>query len=484
MPMDFENLDLVAWRVEQGIPDTNNPLLEPEMPWDAGGVFAHGTVLKDPIDNLWKAWQISASLATPFRPGTWRENRRITYLESSDGTTWYRPDLTLFPWQDHEHTNIIMDIWSSYASVNIDTSRNLPYEMFAFRDPGYPGASGEIPGLPLKEGVSKHSYGLYRYQSEDGKKWTPVEGPIDLQTEDSCYIYRNEDKTYTAYHKTEIPAFPGGLAPYDIGDGGVRLITHRTSEDGSKWSDPPRLVMTPDWRDPSDTQFMEICPTKIAGGYVATATVYHNHTQHIDLQLAASRDGINWWRPQRKAALPNPPLGEYGGGMIWPMRKPILDEDKMHVYYSGVESIHGDMYNTEKSGPRNLKAQGEIINRQSSSLPDYGALCRATWNSDRLWALLSAMGGPYPGTATTHKQKLGGKSIFVNTVTIKEGELRLELLDESGEVITGFSENDCIPIQGDHKRIQVKWTERPIPDNAVKIRFILKRALLYGFEAN
>ncbi|SVE54512.1 uncharacterized protein METZ01_LOCUS507366, partial [marine metagenome] len=130
MPTDFENLNLVAWRVEQGIPDTNNPLLEPEMPWDAGGVFAHGTVLKDPIDNLWKAWQISASLATPFRPGTWRENRRITYLESSDGTTWYRPDLTLFPWQDHEHTNIIMDIWSSYASVNIDTSRNLPYEMF------------------------------------------------------------------------------------------------------------------------------------------------------------------------------------------------------------------------------------------------------------------------------------------------------------------------------------------------------------------
>tara|TARA_Y100001960_G_scaffold109822_1_gene117708 strand:- start:490 stop:774 length:285 start_codon:yes stop_codon:yes gene_type:complete len=94
------------------------------------------------------------------------------------------------------------------------------------------------------------------------------------------------------------------------------------------------------------------------------------------------------------------------------------------------------------------------------------------------------MGGPYPGTATTHKQKLGGKSIFVNTLTIKEGELRLELLDESGKIITGFSENECIPIQGDHKRIKVKWTERPIPDNAVKIRFILKRALLYGFETN
>ncbi len=151
MPLDFENVDLVAWRVEQGIPDANNTLLEPEIPVDEGGVVAHVTVLKDTIHNLWKAWQISASLATPFRPGTWRENRRITYLESSDGTTWQRPDLTLFPWSGYEHTNIILDIWSSYASDNNDTSRDLPYEMFVFRNPEYPGASGEIPGLPLKK---------------------------------------------------------------------------------------------------------------------------------------------------------------------------------------------------------------------------------------------------------------------------------------------------------------------------------------------
>ena len=62
--------------------------------------------------------------------------------------------------------------------------------------------------------------------------------------------------------------------------------------------------------------------------------------------------------------------------------------------------------------------------------------------------------------------------------------MRLELLDESGKIITGFSKNECVPIQGDDKRLQVKWTVKPIPDYAVKIRFILKRALLYGFEAN
>ena len=51
MPDDFEDFDFIAWRVEPGRPDPNNPLLEPELPWDSGGVFAHGTVLRDPIDT-------------------------------------------------------------------------------------------------------------------------------------------------------------------------------------------------------------------------------------------------------------------------------------------------------------------------------------------------------------------------------------------------------------------------------------------------
>src|SRR5262245_928720 len=59
MPDDFEDLNLVAWRVEQGQPDSHNPLLEPETPWDSGALFGFGTVLRDPLDGLWKAWTIS-----------------------------------------------------------------------------------------------------------------------------------------------------------------------------------------------------------------------------------------------------------------------------------------------------------------------------------------------------------------------------------------------------------------------------------------
>jgi hypothetical protein len=355
--------------------------------------------------------------------------------------------------------------------------------MFVFRNPGYPGAAGQIPGLPLPAGTGRHPSGLYRFRSRDGREWQPFEGPIELETSDSCYIYRQEDGSYVSYHKFEVPAFPGGVTPWDIGDGAVRLIGRRTSEEGSSWSDPTRLVLAPDWRDPADTQLMELCPIQVPGGFLATVTVYHNLTQQIDLQWAASRDGISWWRPDRRPALPNPPLGEWGGGMIWPMQAPVLDASRLHVYYSGVEALHGDLFNTATSGPRKLGAQGEHLNRQSSSLPDYGALCRASWQADRLWAMVTATGGPYLGTATTTKQSLGGKQLSVNVLTRGEGELRAELLDASDQVLPGYSRDECKPVKGDHHRTIIGWAGgETAPESAARIRFLLKRAFLYGFD--
>ena len=34
MASDFSDMELVAWRIEQGHQDKANPLLEPKMPWD------------------------------------------------------------------------------------------------------------------------------------------------------------------------------------------------------------------------------------------------------------------------------------------------------------------------------------------------------------------------------------------------------------------------------------------------------------------
>jgi len=156
----------------------------------------------------------------------------------------------------------------------------------------------------------------------------------------------------------------------------------------------------------------------------------------------------------------------------------------LHVYYAGNESLHGDLFNTKQSGPRKLKARGERLSRQSSSLPNYSALCRATWKTGRLWALAPVIGGPYVGTATTTARNLVGKQLHVNLVTRPKGELRVAVLDGGGNVLPGFSAADCLPISGDLDNVAVKWkTEKPLPATARRYRFHLKRAFLYGFSA-
>jgi hypothetical protein len=485
MAADFEDLDFCAWRIEPGQPDPHNPLVEPAMPWDAGGVLAHGTVLRDPIDGLWKAWQSSIPLPTgkPDKQDSRWWQPRLTYLESKDGVHWERPRLRLVPWKGQAETNLLMDGYNSYASVNIDPKRkDAPYEMFAFRHPGRMGEPAVIEGLPLPPGKDKHPYGLYVFHSKDGKVWKAVAGPLELETNDSCYIYRLPDGTYVVIHKTELPAFPGGLTPFDVGDGGVRLIGRRRSRDGRKFSNPTQIILAPDWRDPADTQFMELCPVAVPGGYVATLTVFHNLTQTIDLQWAASRDGTNWWRPERRPALANAPLGEYGGGMIWPMSQPVIDGERLHVYYTGTEGLHGDLYNTRASGPRVLRARGEILSRQSFTYGgDYGALCRANWTADRLWALAGAHGGYTEGAATSRRADLAGKRLMVNARTRPGGTLRVELLDASGRTLKGFTAADCEPVTGDHHALTVRWKggERA-PEGAVKARYLFRRAFLYG----
>jgi len=51
----FVECSKIAWRMEPGVKDPNNPLMEPKYPWDAGATFSHGTALLDPIDGPFDA---------------------------------------------------------------------------------------------------------------------------------------------------------------------------------------------------------------------------------------------------------------------------------------------------------------------------------------------------------------------------------------------------------------------------------------------
>jgi hypothetical protein len=509
MPDDFSELALCAWRVELGTPDPENPLIEGEMPWDRGGVGDHGSVFVDPITGKWKAY-LECTPAEEF-PENQPENqgkswnsenahfRRVCLFESEDGLHWTRPMLSNVKYGLHEKTNIIFDIdegTSGYASIFVDPSNaKWPYEMLVLREWWIPGFARPPQGN-----------GYYRYRSADGRKWERIGDRVQGFDGDLCFFYRvggaltpfgsipgEEPLTekYLAYYR-----LPGKLQPTDhvpvYEDCARRTVYRAASQDSYIWDFRDKTPLTADDRDHRDTQYQECVPLRVPGGYIAMVTMYLPITQTLNLRIAASRDGVRWWFPDRRPCLDNESLGDYGGGQIWQSQYLHVQDGNLYVYYGATESLHRQITDTRVPSV-DVNYMERVIDHGGHFLPFTCALCRSFWKFDRIYALASSTGGTTFGRATTVSSDLGGTSLFVNMNSrppkkasvpgLDEGLIQVELLDQSDQPIKGFTRDDCMPLKGDHACLSATWTGgRKAPAAARKARFYLKRAFLYGFS--
>ena len=88
------------------------------------------------------------------------------------------------------------------------------------------------------------------------------------------------------------------------------------------------------------------------------------------------------------------------------------------------------------------------------------------------------------GTLTTRPVIFKGKYLFVNAEA-SQGELRVEVLDESEQVIEPLSLASCIPVTADKTLAAVTWREvndlSAVSGRPVRFRFRLVNGRLYSF---
>ncbi len=119
---------------------------------------------------------------------------------------------------------------------------------------------------------------------------------------DLAFFYHLQPDQYVAYYRLAGPAHPTDhLPPYE--DGARRSIFRATSSDGKKWTKDDSMMLTADELDHRDTQYQELVPIRVPGGYLATVTMYHPLSQTQDVRIAASHDGSHWWFPDRRPVL-------------------------------------------------------------------------------------------------------------------------------------------------------------------------------------
>jgi hypothetical protein len=188
----------------------------------------------------------------------------------------------------------------------------------------------------------------------------------------------------------------------------------------------------------------------------------HKAVKLIDLELAYSRDGFHWHRPDHTPFLASTRKdGDWDRGYLHSgVGICTVVGDRLYFYYSGWSGISPQKGRSTYAGG----ATGVAFLRRDG------------------FASLDA--GEAPGAVTTKAVVFNGKHLFVN-LDAPRGELRAEVLDEQGRVIAPFSAEDCEPVSCDRTRQHVTWKGSTdlsaLRGRRVKFRFHLRQGRLYAF---
>lgn len=178
-----------------------------------------------------------------------------------------------------------------------------------------------------------------------------------------------------------------------------------------------------------------------------------------EICLGFSRDGFHWDRPLREPVIPvseNPDdwnhsnVQSAGGGCL-------VVGDKLYFYVSG------RMLRDKRTGD-GFSSTGLAVMRRDG--------------------FASMDGDDAGGVLTTRPLKFQGNHLFVN-VDAPSGELRVEALDDEGEVISPYVMGKCVPISEDSTLTRVEWDGvddlAALRGERVRFRFHLRQGKLYSF---
>lgn len=447
-----------------------NPLVVPDLPWEEHGFYANGSVIYDEQAKLFKIWvhlwkhqgdELAATLGL------------CAYLTSRDGIRWEKPIGNAA-----EKTNRVSPPPGANGfcgqGVMKDEHERDParrYKMIYTNNPD--GKSG--------------NYQTCVAYSPDGINWKaePSNPVIPFGDTQNAPLWDPARRTYLAFVRTGPP--------------NVRGIARIESRDFVHWS--PKVTVFRPGTEKIDLPFrtnpygMKVMP--YAGCFIGLINAYHWETlgpipkdklwqDKVNVQLAFSRNGITWNRVGPSGAIPQADLKkdldwetvarnqvflqygehkeEWDWGQIYSYHAPVVVDDQIWIYYTGLGSRHWSNYHGDDRPPKS-------------------GIGLATLRLDG-FVSVQPLPNQESGTLTTRPFVFLGNEIQINA-DATGGAVRVEALGENGMPIEGFSTAECIPLLGDELRHSVRWEDHKdcsqLQGRPIRLRFHLDRAKLYSF---
>ena len=345
------------------------------------------------------------------------------------------------------------------------------------------------------------------------------------------------------YFAPHPPAHGKFLVRYDNKWAVSRNLGRMTTRDGVNWS--RSYIWAPPREHPKHQSYGMQRVKQIGDLYIAFFPLYDCGTQKMDIHLWVSRNGIHWEDlGGDEAWIPNGPEGSHDHGIVYSLVGERSEGDRTRAFYHGTNNLHFNAWIRDKmlggpegdSIPESQIFDDETYNGRpylsppAPSQPGWAQDdCIWSWRRpscsqtleevrEAFWAELEAStgqtradhiqkshdyqispaqvefrtngfasrrAGEQEGVLTTHPLVFQGSRLTINAAANK-GLLVVEVLDEAGRPVPGYSREECLLETFDSSQQEVNWKSRTdlaaLRGKPVRLRFYLQNADLYGFQ--
>jgi hypothetical protein len=429
---------------------STNPVLAPEHEWEvyddlaartkqlgnpSAMVFSDG-VFFDPKDRKFKIWYMAGY------------GRYTCAAESSDGIKWSKPTFDVKP-----GTNIVHINPRDSSTVWLDQFETNPahrFKMSYWRD-----------------------FALMLSVSPDGIHWTDI-GTTGRANDRSTFFYNPFRRVWGF----------GVRADQFAGSQSGRYRRYFETADftaARNWAGrTPVAWVKADSRDrgrPGLADRPELYNLDCVGYESVMLGLFNiwrgeslDREKINEIEVGFSRDGFHWDRPDRSTFIG---VSQTPGAWNWANIQSaggccLVVGDHLYFYVSGRQGRPGTSDpGVCTTGLATLRRDGFA---SMDWLPGEGGIVRGRINEGAA------------GTLTTRPLRFSGRHLFVNADV--EGELRVEVLDRNGVVITPLAAAACVPVTGNGTRLAVRWNAADlaaVANREVRFRFTMTRGRLYAF---
>ncbi|MCB1063301.1 MAG: hypothetical protein KDN20_10325 [Verrucomicrobiae bacterium] len=442
-------------------------ILKPEMPWEALGFIFYASV----VDHEGTAMLYYGCYDD-------EKKKHLCLATSQDGLQWERPDLKLLTYRGTTENNLF-PLEAVEAGVFLDPMAPPEKRFRLLHNRYWPD--------PKKAGV-------YLSSSADGIHWKQSETrllPLVPDSQPSAY-WDPIRKTYAIFLRAWDPKRSIGRVetanletpwPYDTG---IPPFHVWGQEKVATVSRELPIVMRPNNRDPANLHLYTSTTFRYPwaeNAYLAFPAAYflfpkdeglNGNDGTFDIQLAVSRDGIDWERFQDTPWVKPETLDGVALRLVSMGTGMIRRGNELHQYFIAWPYTHG----------RPVVWDRDLEDRANWLKKDLGGIYCATSRRDGFVSIDAEENKE--AVFTSKPLTFQGSQLTLNLKTEESGAASIAFLNAEGKAIPGFGHADSPEIHGDSTEFPVTWKSghdlKELSGQTVRLQVKMRDAKLFAIE--